>query len=488
MSTEIKTDVVVLGSGPGGYTAAFRAADLGKNVVLIERYEDLGGVCLNVGCIPSKSLLHAAKVIDEAKSFASHGINFNTPTIELGKLKEWKESVVRRLTGGLKMLAKQRKVQVIRGEGKFISPTQIEVKQFNEKNSAQNNETKDQRNNETQIITFQDAIIAVGSRPVQLPFLPKDDPRIIDSTGALALKEVPERMLVIGGGIIGMEMATVYQALGSKISVVELTPGLLPGADRDIVAPLQKRMQKRYENIWLETKVVDVTAKNDGLWVKFEGKNAPKEAERFDSILVSVGRIPNGKDIQADKAGVTVDERGFIPVDKQQRTNVKNIYAIGDVAGNPMLAHKAIPEGRIAAEVIAGKKHYFEPRCIPSVAYTDPEVAWVGITEAEAKEKNINYDKGSFPWAASGRSLSLGRDEGITKLIFDKDTHRVLGAGIVGPGAGDLIAEVGLAIEMGCEAQDIALTIHPHPTLSETIALATEIFEGNITDLYLPKK
>lgn len=488
---EIKADVVVIGSGPGGYTAAFRAADLGKSVVLVERYEQLGGVCLNVGCIPSKSLLHAAKVIEEAESFSTHGIVFGSPKIELDKLREWKTSVVNRLTGGLKMLAKQRKVQVVHGEAKFISSTQIEVKAYkqNKQTSKQQNaQQNNQQNDEKTTITFQDAIIAVGSRPVQLPFIPKDDPRIFDSTGALELREIPKRMLVIGGGIIGMEMTTVYQALGANMSVVELTPGLIPGADRDIIAPLQKRFQKRYENIWLESKVIEVTSKGDGVWVKFEGKDTPKEAERFDAVLVSAGRIPNGKEIQAEKAGIKVDERGFIPVDKQQRTNVKNIYAIGDVAGNPMLAHKAIPEGRIAAEVIAGKKHYFEPRCIPSVAYTDPEVAWVGVTEIEAKEKKLNYEKASFPWAASGRSLSLGRDEGITKLIFDKDSHRVIGAGIVGPNAGDLIAEVGLAIEMGCEAQDISLTIHPHPTLSETIAQATEIFEGTITDLYMPKK
>jgi len=473
MATEIEVQVVVLGSGPGGYTAAFRAADLGKQVILIERYEDIGGVCLNVGCIPSKSLLHAAKVIDEAASFASHGIVFDSPKVDLNKLREWKESVVHRLTGGLKLLAKQRKIQIIRGVGHFISSNQIEV--------------KSESGSDTQTIRFESAIIAVGSRPVTLPFLPQDT-RIIDSTGALALKEIPKRMLVIGGGIIGMEMATVYQALGSKISVVELTPGLLPGVDSDIVAPLRKRVEKRYENIWLETKVIEVEAKKDGLWVRFEGKNAPKEAQCFDSILVAAGRVPNGKDIAAEKAGVKVDDRGFISVDKQQRTNVPHIFAIGDVAGNPMLAHKAMPEGRVAAEVIAGQKHYFEPRGIPAVAYTDPEVAWVGVTETEAKSQNLSYGKGVFPWAASGRSLSLGRDEGITKIIFDKDTHRIIGGSIVGPNAGELIGEVTLAIEMGCEAQDIALTIHPHPTLSETIPLATEVFEGTVTDLYIPKK
>jgi dihydrolipoamide dehydrogenase len=471
MSTDIQTEVVVLGSGPGGYTAAFRAADLGKKVVLIERHSQLGGVCLNVGCIPSKSLLHAAKIMEEAKEFSAHGIGFGTPNIELDKLRQWKESVVNRLTSGLKSLAKQRKVQVIQGNGEFISDTAIKV------------EGKEG----TQTITFQNAIIAVGSRPVQLPFLPKDD-RILDSTGALQLKEIPKKMLVIGGGIIGLEMATVYHALGSNVSVVELTEGVLPGVDRDIVAPLQKRIQKRYENIWLETKVVKVEAKSDGIWVTFEGKNAPPEPERFDQVLSSVGRAPNGKHIAAEKAGVQVDDRGFISVDKQQRTNVPHIFAIGDVVGNPMLAHKAIPEGKIAAEVIAGKKHFFEPRCIPSVAYTDPEVAWVGMTESEAKTLNLNYGKGTFPWAASGRSLSLGRDEGITKILFDKDTHRVIGAGIIGPHAGDLISEVALAIEMGCEAGDLALIIHPHPTLSETIAGAAEIFEGTITDLYIPKK
>lgn len=470
MTTDIQTEVVVLGSGPGGYTAAFRAADLGKKVVLIDRDPTLGGVCLNVGCIPSKALLHAAKVIDEAKDFSAHGIEFNTPKIDLDKLRAWKESVIKRLTGGLSMLAKQRKVQVVQGFGKFISAQEIVVE-----------------GKEKQRILFEQAIIAVGSTPVQLGFLPKD-PRIMDSTQALELADIPKRLLVIGGGIIGMEMATVYEALGSKISVVELTEGLLPGVDRDIVAPLQKRVQKRYENLWFETKVTQVEAKEDGLWVSFEGKNAPKAPERFDKILSAVGRIPNGNTIAADKAGVDITERGFISVDNQLRTNIPNIFAIGDVVGNPMLAHKAMPEGRVAAEVIAGKKHYFEPRCIPSVAYTDPEVAWVGLTETEAKAKSIPYEKATFPWMASGRSLSLGREEGLTKLLFDKDSKRVIGAGIVGPNAGDLISEVALAIELGCEAEDIALTIHPHPTLSETIALSCEIFEGSITDLYMPKK
>lgn len=466
-----QTEVVVLGSGPGGYTAAFRAADLGKKVILIEKEEKLGGVCLNVGCIPSKALLHAAKVIEESQEFAAHGIEFGKPIIQLDGLRTWKDSVIHRLTSGLTGLAKQRKVQVIQGQGKFSSGNEITVESSEGK----------------QTVNFEQAIIAVGSRPIQLPFLP-EDPRVMDSTGALNLKDIPERLLVIGGGIIGMEMATVYHALGSKVTVVELTEGLLPGVDRDIVAPLQKRVQKRYENILLETKVTSVQAKADGLWVNFEGKNAPKEPQRFDKILSAVGRAPNGKLIAAESAGVHVDERGFIPVDKQCRTNVAHIFAIGDVVGNPMLAHKAMPEGRVAAEVIAGKKHAFDPRCIPSVAYTDPEVAWVGVTETEAKKQNLNYGKGSFPWAASGRALSIDRSEGVTKLIFDKETHRVIGAGIVGPNAGELIAEVGLAIEMGCDAGDIALTIHPHPTLSETICLATEVFEGTVTDLYMPNK
>lgn len=470
-AVDIQTEVVVLGSGPGGYTAAFRAADLGKKVVLVEQNLTLGGVCLNVGCIPSKALLYAAGVIEQAEYFAKNGIHFGTPIIDIEKLRTWKESLIARLTTGLKGLAKQRKVQVVRGVGKFDSSHQILV----------------QTEEGVETISFEQAIIAVGSSPVQLPFLP-DDPRVMDSTGALELKDIPGRLLVIGGGIIGMEMATVYDALGSKVSVVELTEGLLPGVDRDLVAPLQKRVQKKYEQVLLETKVTRVEAKTDGLWVSFEAKNAPASLERFDRILSSVGRVPNGKLIDADKAGVSVDERGFIAVDKQQRTNVSHIFAIGDVVGNPMLAHKAMPEGRVAAEVIAGKKHFFEPRCIPSVAYTDPEVAWVGLTENEAKAKGIRYEKGVFPWAASGRSLSMGRDEGITKLLFDPDTHLLLGAGIVGPHAGDLISEVSLAIEMGCEAEDIALTIHPHPTLSETICLATEAFEGTITDLYMPKK
>ncbi len=471
MSTELKTELVVIGSGPGGYTAAFRAADLGKKVILIERYENIGGVCLNVGCIPSKALLHTAKVLDEAHDMAKCGIEFGKPKIDVQKLRDWKNKIVTRLTGGLKALAKQRKVDIIQGAAQFISKNQITVETPNGK----------------QMITFEHAIIAVGSRPVQLPFLP-DDPRIIDSTGALELKETKGNMLIIGGGIIGLEMATVYHALGVEVTIVELMDQIIPGCDKDVVMPLFKRIQKLYKNILLKTKVTKVDAKKDGLWVTFEGDNAPEKPERFDRILCAVGRRPNGDQIAADKAGVKVDERGFIAVDKQQRTNVPTIFAIGDVTGNPMLAHKAIPEGRVAAEVIAGLKHYFDVKCIPSVAYTDPEIAWVGLTENEAKTKGIQYGKGVFPWAASGRALSIGRDEGLTKLIIDEKTHRVIGGAATGPNAGELVAEIGLAIEMGCDVEDISLTIHPHPTLSETIAMAAEVFEGTITDLYLPKK
>lgn len=470
MTNTIQTDLVVLGSGPGGYTAAFRAADLGLKTILIERFSVLGGVCLNVGCIPSKALLHVANVVRETEQMAAHGVEFSKPKIDLKKLKAWKESIIAKSNGGLKMLAKQRKVEVVEGFGKFTSSNEIIVEGANGKT----------------IIQFKSAIIAVGSEPVKLPFVP-EDPRIIDSTGALELADTKGEMLVLGGGIIGLEMATVYGALGSKITVVEMMNQIIPGADADLVKPLQKQMSS-YTEFLLETKVTKVEAKKDGLYVTFEGKQAPKEPKKFDRILVAVGRKPNGKMIDADKAGVKVDERGFIAVDKQLRTNVANIYAIGDVNGNPMLAHKAIAEGRIAAEVIAGKKHYFDPITIPSVAYTDPEVAWAGVTEREAKEKNIKYEKAVFPWAASGRASAIGRTEGFTKLIFDKDTHTIIGAGIVGVHAGDLISETALAIEMGCDAEDIALTIHPHPTLSETVAMATEIFEGTITDLYMPKK
>lgn len=471
MPTEITTQVLVLGSGPGGYSAAFRAADLGKQVTLVERFENIGGVCLNVGCIPSKALLHAAKVLDEAQEMAPHGIVFDKPKIDLEKLLGWKNKVVGQLTGGLKSLAKQRKVTIVQGFGRFISANQLSV------------ETPEGQT----IITFEQAIIAAGSRPVSLPFLP-EDPRIMDSTGALNLEKVDGEMLVIGGGIIGLEMATVYRALGSKITVVELTDGLMAGADKDLIKPFHRFVEKKYEKILLETGVTKVEAKKDGLWITFEGKNAPEKPQRFDRILCAVGRRPNGDWLDADKAGVHVTDRGFIPVDNQQRTNVPHIYAIGDIVGQPMLAHKASPEGRLAAEVIAGMKHYFDPKCIPSVAYTDPEVAWTGITETEAKKQGLNYSVGIFPWVASGRALSIARSEGMTKLIFDAETHRIIGAGIVGPNAGELIGEIGLAIEMGCEAEDIALTIHPHPTLSESIAMAAEVFEGTITDLYIPKR
>lgn len=467
----LEAELVVLGSGPGGYSAAFRAADLGKKVILVERYENIGGVCLNVGCIPSKALLHVAKVMDEAKALGSHGIEFGEPKIDLAKVLEGKNAVVKRLTGGLKMLAKQRKVEIVMGYGRFTSDKTLEV------DSAEGVVT----------IQFQQAIIAAGSRPVKLPFLPEDE-RIIDSTGALELKSVGGEMLVLGGGIIGLEMATVYRALGSSISVVEMMDGLMPGADKDIVKPFHKFVAKQYKQIMLETRVTKVEAKQDGLWVTFEGKQAPAEPQRYDRILSAVGRRPNADRIGLENTSVKVNERGFIEVDKQLRTSVPHIFAIGDIVGQPMLAHKAVPEGRLAAEVIAGEKHYFEPKCIPAVAYTDPEVAWAGLTEIQAKEQGLDYGVGVFPWAASGRALSIGRDEGLTKLIFDNKTHRLLGAGIVGPNAGELIGEICLAIEMGCDVEDIALTIHPHPTLSESIAMAAEIFEGTITDLYMPKK
>lgn len=476
--TDLRADLVVLGSGPGGYTAAFRAADLfaeqklDKKVILVERYETIGGVCLNVGCIPSKALLHVAKHIDSTKALAAHGVEYAAPTIDIRKLHEWVgKDVIGKLTGGLKMLAKQRKVEIVTGVGRFIDSHTLEV-------TAEGKTTK---------ITFTNAIIAAGSRPVKLPFMPEDD-RIMDSTGALELKDVPKKLLVMGGGIIGMEMACVYNALGAEITVVELADGLLGGVDKDLLKPYMKFISTRYKSIRLGTKVTRVDAKKDGLYVTFEGKDAPAEAERFDKILSAVGRIPNGKDIGAEAAGVTVNERGFIPVDNQMRTNMPHIFAIGDIVGNPMLAHKAIPEGRVAAEVIAGMKHYFDVKCIPSVAYTDPEVAWVGLMEAQAKEAGYDVGVGIFPWAASGRALSEGRSEGLTKTVYDKATHRLLGVGIVGVHAGDLIAEAGLAIEMGCDAEDIALTIHAHPTFSETLALSTEMFEGTITDLYAPKK
>jgi len=471
-ASDINCEVLVLGSGPGGYTAAFRAADLGLRVVLVERYEQIGGVCLNVGCIPSKSLLHAAKIIFEAQEIDAHGISFGKPTIDLDKLREWKNSIIRQLTGGLKSMAKQRNVKIINGFGEFTDSNNLTVTDKNDKISR---------------INFSNAVIAAGSRPVKLPFLP-EDPRIIDSTGSLELANIPKNLLVIGGGIIGLEMATVYHALGSKITIVEMLDGLMAGADRDLVRPFQKRIAKQYNDILLETRVTEVEALNKGLRVHFEGKNSPDEPQIYDCILSSVGRVPNGLNIGAEKAGVEVDEKGFISTDSQMRTNVSHIFAIGDLAGQPMLAHKASHEAKVAAEAISGMKSFFDARAVPSVAYTDPEVAWTGITEEEAKTQGIAYGKGSFPWAASGRSLSMGRSEGLTKVIFEEDSKRVIGLGIVGPNAGDLIAEGTLAIEMGCDANDIGSTIHPHPTLSETVAFAAEAYEGTITDLYITGK
>jgi len=466
----VKTEVLILGGGPGGYSAAFRAADLGKKVTLIERYPVLGGVCLNVGCIPSKTLLHAAAVINEAKEVSSYGIDFDPPKIDLNKLKATKEKVSKQLNTGLAGLAKQRNVTIVHGVGEFSSSNAIVVK---------NGETREE-------IEFEQAIIAVGSQAVKIPPFPNDDPRLMDSTDALALENIPEKLLIIGGGIIGLEMATVYHALGSKISVVEMQSQIIPGCDKDLVRPLMQKIKKSYEKILLSTAVENIEALDEGLKVSFSGdKHAP---EIFDKVLVAVGRRPNGHLIAADKAGVNVDERGFIEVDKQQRTNVANIYAIGDVVGNPMLAHKAVHEGKIAAEVIAGHKAQWQALTIPSVAYTDPEIAWMGLTENEAKEKGIAYEKGTFPWAASGRSLSIGRKEGVTKILSDKETGRILGAGITGTNAGELIAEAVLALEMGACVDDIALTIHAHPTLAETFAFAAEMIEGSITDLMPPKK
>lgn len=472
-NNDISCQVMVLGSGPGGYTAAFRAADLGLNVVLVERYPTLGGVCLNVGCIPSKALLHTAKVITEAEETEHHGVSFNKPAIDLDKLRDWKSNdVVGKLTGGLAQMAKARGVNVVTGLGKFTSPNQIAV-------TAEDGKTT--------LVGFDSAIIAAGSQATKLPGAP-DDERIMDSTGALALADIPQRMLVIGGGIIGLEMGTVYDALGTKVSVVEFMDGLITGCDRDLVRPLQKRMEKRFESIMVSTKVSKLEAKADGIYVDFEGANAPKETQKYDRVLVSIGRRPNGKNIGAENAGVAVDDRGFIAVDKQMRTNVPHIFAIGDIVGQPMLAHKATHEAKVAAEVIAGHKVEFVATVIPSVAYTDPEIAWVGLTETEAKAKGIEIDKASFPWAASGRAISIARTEGATKLIFDKETHRVIGAGIVGVNAGELLAEAVLAIEMGADAHDLGLTIHAHPTLSETVCFAAEVKEGTITDMLPPKK
>ena len=465
-------DVAVLGSGPGGYTAAFRAADLGLKVVLIERYTTIGGVCLNVGCIPSKALLHTAKVITDAEDTASHGVSFSQPKIDLDQLRNWKSNkVVKKLTMGLSQMAKQRDVKVIEGEGKFASPNQITV---NLNDGAK------------KIIGFKSAIIAAGSQSSKIPNTP-DDERIMDSTGALELKDIPKKLLIIGGGIIGLEMGTVYEALGSEVSVVELSDGLIQGCDRDIVKPLHRRMEKRFENIWLKTKVTNIETIKEGVVVYFEGDDVPEKLT-FDRVLVAVGRKPNGHKIDAEKAGVKVDEHGFIDVDKQMKTNVDHIYAIGDIVGQPMLAHKATHEGKVAAEVIAGEKVEFQAMTIPSVAYTDPEIAWAGITEDEAKLKEIEIEKAVFPWAASGRAISTNRTEGMTKLIFDKKTNRIIGAGIVGTNAGELIAETVLSIEMGADAHDIGLSIHPHPTLSESVAMASEIKEGSITDLYIKKR
>jgi dihydrolipoamide dehydrogenase len=468
--TVLNAEVLVLGGGPGGYSAAFRAADLGKQVVLIERFPVLGGVCLNVGCIPSKALLHAAQIIHEADEFADHGVSFGKPNIDINKIKSWKESITKSLNDGLAGLVKQRKVTLIQGTGKFTSANTVTV----------------ETNEGIKTVHFDQAIIAAGSRPTKIPVFPHEDPRLWDSTDALQLTEIPKKLLIVGGGIIGLEMATVYHAMGSEISVVELMDQIIPGCDKDLVTPLARRIKKQYKNIWLETKVNSIEALKEGLKVSFEGKNAP-ESELFDAVLVAVGRKPNGLLIDAELAGIHVNEQGFISVDKQQRTNVNHIFAIGDIVGNPMLAHKAVHEGKIAAEVIAGHKAQFDALTIPSVAYTDPEIAWMGLTENQAKQQGIEYDKAVFPWVASGRSLCLGRKEGLTKILCDKETGKLLGAGIVGTNAGELISEAVLALEMGADAEDISLTIHPHPTLAETFGFAAEMITGTITDLYIKK-
>ena len=470
-STEISTQVVVLGAGPGGYTAAFRAADLGKQVVLLERYDSLGGVCLNVGCIPSKALLHTAQIINEAEHIKANGVTFNKPKIDLAGINGFKNKVVGQLTGGLSGLAKQRKVSVVHGVARFVDQNNIEV----------------EKDGEVTRVKFENCIIAAGSQATEIPVFPNDDARLMDSTDALELNDIPKKLLIVGGGIIGLEMATVYDALGSEITVVEFMDSLIPGCDKDLVRGLNKVISKRYKAIHLKTKVSAIKAQKNGLKVSFEGDKAP-EAAVYDKVLVAVGRRPNGHNIGADKAGINVDDAGFIAVDKQMRTNVAHIFAIGDIVGNPMLAHKATHEGKVAAEVIAGMKSYFEPLTIPSVAYTDPEVAWMGLNEIEAKAQGIEYEKGSIPWAASGRALGIDRSEGMTKLLFDKESKRILGAGIVGPNAGELIAEAVLALEMGADAEDIGLTIHPHPTLSETLNFAAEMVEGTITDLYIPRR
>ena len=471
VTADMHAETVVLGSGPGGYTAAFRAADLGQKVIMIERHARIGGVCLNVGCIPSKALLHTAKVINDAAEMSEHGINFTKPQIDIRKVETWKNNIVDKLTGGLTALAKKRKVDILQGEASFTGSHTLDV------------ETSDG----VKTISFDNCVIAAGSRVTKIPVFPNDDPRMMDSTDALDLADIPKKLLVIGGGIIGLEMATVYNALGADITVVELQGSLIPGTDQDIVKPLLKRIKEQYEAIYLNTKVVSIKALKDGLKVSFEGKDVPETAV-FDKILVAVGRTPNGKLINAEAAGIDVNQQGFIEVNAQMRTNITHIYAIGDIVGQPMLAHKAVHEAKVAAEVISGHKSAFDPMTIPSVAYTDPEVAWMGKSEAEAKSEGIAYVKGAFPWAASGRSLSTGRDEGLTKALFDKETGRLIGAGIVGPNAGELIAEAVLALEMGADAEDIGMTIHPHPTLSETLGFAAEMAEGNITDLMPPRK
>ena len=469
---DLHAEVLVLGAGPGGYTAAFRASDLGKQVIMVERYATLGGVCLNVGCIPSKALLHAAKVITEAAEMAEHGIAFSAPKIDLDKLRTWKsDAVVGKHVDGLVGLAKQRKIKVLHGVAEFTSPHHLKIK------SATGEQT----------VSFDHAIIAAGSSVTRIPGFPYEDARLLDSTSALQLQDIPKRMLIIGGGIIGLEMATIYDALGSKISVVELADGLIPGADRDIVRPLNKRIERRYEAIYLKTKVSRIEPTKQGLQVHFEGEQAPT-AQLYDRVLLAVGRRPNGREIGAAAAGINVNERGFIAVDQQMRTNVPHIFAVGDIVGDPMLAHKAVHEGKVAAEVIAGHLAAFEPLTIPSVAYTDPEITWMGLTETQAKAQGIAYEKASFPWAASGRASSIGRNEGMTKLLYDPQSKRILGCGMVGVNAGELIAETVLALEMGADMADLGLTIHPHPTLSESVGLAAEMAEGSITDLYLPKK
>ncbi|CUX97280.1 dihydrolipoyl dehydrogenase [Candidatus Hoaglandella endobia] len=467
MSSEIKTQVVVIGSGPGGYSAAFRCADLGLDTVLVERHATLGGVCLNVGCIPSKALLHVAKVIKEAKALSKNGIIFGEPQINLNNVRTWKEKVVAQLTSSLNKMAKERKVKMVNGYGKFTCSHTLQVQK---------------NNGTTTVVTFDNAIIAAGSRPVQLPFIPYGDPRIWDSTDALVLTTVPKRLLVMGGGIIGLEMATIYHALGSEIDVVEMCNHILPAADKDVVQFFAKRISSHF-NLILETKITTMEAEDDGIYVRMAGRKAPKEVQRYDAVLVAVGRVPNGKLLDAEQAEVAVDNQGFIHVNKQMRTNVPHIYAIGDIVGQPMLAHKGTHEGHVAAEIIAGKNYYFDPKVIPSIAYTEPELAWVGLTEKEAKEKGISYEIVIFPWSASGRAIASNCQEGITKLIFDKESHRVIGGAVVGVNGGELLGEIGLAIEMGCDAADIALTIHAHPTLHESVGLAAEIYEGTITDL-----